>query len=911
MAGNPITRIIITAKDKASSVFSALSAHAGKIATAIAGYFSIRLFGDVVGSARDFETAMSAVQAAAGASGEELAALRAAAEDAGTTTKYTSVEAAGALENLAKAGLSATDAVKALPAVLDLAAAGGVSLGEASDYISKAVFGMGLSFEDAGRVADVLSMGANASNTSVQGLAQALSYAAPLANSLGLSLEQTVAIIGKFADAGIDASRAGTALNSILAQFSNPASKFRRELAAAGITTTNFDEALRQLAEAGAGGQRAINAVGMEAGPALRALLNQGIGSLDNLKRQLDESAGSARDFAAVMSDNLDGATKGLGSAWDALKIKLGTPVLATLKEQVDAVAERLRQFVSDGTAERFGQAIKSAFEAGGKWVADFFSKIDFSKLAADMQAFGTRAGEVFDWIGAKATAAGSIAQTAYGVMSAGINTVLTAVYALGRGASWLASAFLSDLALIAEGISKVTFGDMSASFAAAAESLRFNAQAAYAVSEAFASKTREAFDAAAEGAELAQAGFAGLTGAADTAAAGTTAALGSIAEQAKTTAERIAELTAEQQRLTAEGDIEGATAIWREITKLSTEAAAAAKDSGEKQRAEAAATVSSLADLKKAYQAAIAAGDTQRAAELQQQIRAELKKTASQAEDTGAALEAAFQGLGITSEAELKRLAENAKAHFMTIKNSGQATTNDINAAFRVYAEAAIRANGGVADASLKAQAAQHGLRIEADASGKAIVTAMNAGVGATEALGDAAEDAATKFAILGQTIESLPPPPGTPPGTPPAPGGGSGPKSYNKVSFFGVEQMLARAENLGGLKLRKELEAEIDARSRVSAGTYSGFDRYAEIVRDLEKRLDDMQIAQETASGKYESNKPQITSTSQRDATTVYRVEIGTGAGRTTGINTADRGSADALVDLLRQLEADMARS
>ncbi len=58
MASNPITRIIITAKDEASSVFSALGAHAGKIATAIASYFSIRLFGDVVGSARDFETAM-------------------------------------------------------------------------------------------------------------------------------------------------------------------------------------------------------------------------------------------------------------------------------------------------------------------------------------------------------------------------------------------------------------------------------------------------------------------------------------------------------------------------------------------------------------------------------------------------------------------------------------------------------------------------------------------------------------------------------------------------------------------------------------------------------------------------------------------------------------------------------------
>ena len=83
MARNPVTRIIITAKDEASAVFSGLRAHAGKIATAIAGYFGARMFGDVVGAARDFESAMSAVQAAAGASGDELAKLRAAAEQAG------------------------------------------------------------------------------------------------------------------------------------------------------------------------------------------------------------------------------------------------------------------------------------------------------------------------------------------------------------------------------------------------------------------------------------------------------------------------------------------------------------------------------------------------------------------------------------------------------------------------------------------------------------------------------------------------------------------------------------------------------------------------------------------------------------------------------------------------------------
>ncbi len=911
---NLLTRIVISAKDEASAVFGSLQAKVAAVGAAIGAYFTTKLFGDAIGSARDFEAAMSAVRAAAGASGEEFAALRAAAEEAGASTKYTSIEAAAALENLAKAGLSATDAVKALPAVLDLAAAGGVGLGEASDYITKAVAGMGMSFEQAGRVADVLAMGANASNTSVQGLADALSYAAPLANSLGLNIEQTVAIIGKFADAGIDASRAGTALNGILAQFSDPASKFRQELAAAGIATGNFDQALRQLAAAGPAGSRAINAVGQEAGPALRALLNQGMGALDALKAKLDESAGSARSFAAVMSDNLDGAAKGLGSAWDALLIKLGTPVLDTLRGQINAVTERLREFVSNGTADRFGVALKSAFESAGKWAADFFSKIDFTKLAADMQAFAARAGEVFDAIGTKAAAAGNIARTAYGVMSAGINTVLMAIYGLGRGMSWLTSAFLADLALIAQGIAKVTFGDISKGFAEAAEKMRLDAQAAYAISEEFGRRAGEAFDAAAEGAAIAQAGFAGLSGSAQSSAAATTTALGAVEQQAKTTAERIAELREEQQRLTAAGDIDGATAVWREITRLSAEAAAAAKASGNVQRSEAEATAAKLAELREAYRAAVEAGDAQHAAQIQEQIRAELAKTSAQAQSTEAALEAAFQGLGIKSEAELKRLAENAKTHFTTIKNSGQATANDVKAAFKVYADAAIAANGGVATETLKAEASMIGVRLAVTESGKAVVERMTEAAQATRSVASEASGAASGFTQMAESATAA--------GRAMQKAFRNGPNLAGEVERLDLSgsyeapalAILDRAERLGGLGLRKEFEeryaAEVGNKGmRVAA---FGLKDYSQFFQGLNDRLDQIQIEQERETGKYAANAPRVTDTAPNTSTTVYRVEIGErGSGRKTVINTADQSSASALVSLLQQFEEAASRS
>lgn len=188
-------QIVINAKDNASAVFGRLEGKIKAVGIAVAGYFGIRAFAGGVQGAADLEAAMSRVKAATDGTAEEMQALTKAAQSAGSSTKYTSVEAAGALENLAKAGLSAGDAIKALPAVLALAQAGDVGLAEASEYVTKAVMGMGLAFDDAARVSDVLAKGANATNTSVEGLAQALSYAAPVANTLGMSLESTVAIL--------------------------------------------------------------------------------------------------------------------------------------------------------------------------------------------------------------------------------------------------------------------------------------------------------------------------------------------------------------------------------------------------------------------------------------------------------------------------------------------------------------------------------------------------------------------------------------------------------------------------------------------------------------------------------------------------------------------------------------------
>lgn len=814
-----LARIVISARDEASAVFSSLQAKVAGVAAAIAGFFGAALFKSSVDSAREFESAMAAVQAAAGATADELAELEAAAKEAGTTTQYSSVEAANALEELVKAGLSASDAVKALPAALDLATAGSVGLAEAAGYITQAVAGMGLSFEDAGRVADVLAQGANATKTSVEGLGQALSYAAPIANSLGLSLEETVGYLGKFADAGIDASRSGTALNSILAQFIDPASKFSEALRASGIRTRDFNEAIRQMAAAGPRASAALLAVGTEAGPALRALLNQGIGALDDLVDKLEQSQGSARTFAEVMSSNLNGAFKGLGSAWEALKIELGQPVLETLARQVAAVADRLRAFVSDGTAKQFGETIREAFESAGKWASEFFGLMNFAKASADMRQYATDLKNTFGEIGNSASAGAGYVGAFFNALQLGFQSLAVGVTLIRERALALYATILSGAAEVADGLSQITFGDLADGYTSTAAKIRAEVALIKAKQDELIASSDEAFAAmekngeelfasyerAEAGANKAAAATAGLGSsaagavpavdslgsaaaklAAETALAGKSfAELGISSQQV---AAKLAEISAqtgvtvtstrELKNAVADGSIafNEAAGAWgkgvvglngltvaganaeQALVAFKAQTVAAAKDS--KTLADQTGdTAAKIAQLTAQYKEFIAAGDTQGAAGVLVQIEA-LKELGRQAGATAGDLEqveTAFKTLGIKSQAELKRTAEVAKEAFETIRASGSAAPRDIEAAFKAYATAAIEANGGVADASLKSEAAMAGMRIEADETGKTVVRTLEASREAAIDLAEATDAAADGMGDIAEASDAV----------------------------------------------------------------------------------------------------------------------------------------------------------
>lgn len=184
---------------------------------------SITAFGkQMVNVSKDFEDAMARVKAITNASTTEFEAMSKEARKMGETTRYTASEAANALENLTRNGMSASQATKALSGVMQLAQANAIGLAEAADIVTNTLNMFGLSVENTTRVNDVLSSTAGNAATNITELYEAMVNAAPAARVLNFDIEEVSAAIGALAQAGVKGSDAGTQLRMSLTKMADP-----------------------------------------------------------------------------------------------------------------------------------------------------------------------------------------------------------------------------------------------------------------------------------------------------------------------------------------------------------------------------------------------------------------------------------------------------------------------------------------------------------------------------------------------------------------------------------------------------------------------------------------------------------------------------------------------------------------
>lgn len=166
---------------------------------------------DTIDTYANFEATMSRVQALSNATSGELAQLTEKAKEMGAVTKYSGTESAEAFTYMAQAGWDVQSMIDGIGGIMSLAASDGIALADATDIVANALTSFGLTANDTARFADVLAVASSATNTDVAQLGEAFKYVAPVAGSLGYTIEDVSTALGLMSNNGIKGSMAGTA----------------------------------------------------------------------------------------------------------------------------------------------------------------------------------------------------------------------------------------------------------------------------------------------------------------------------------------------------------------------------------------------------------------------------------------------------------------------------------------------------------------------------------------------------------------------------------------------------------------------------------------------------------------------------------------------------------------------------
>lgn len=484
----------------------------------VVGGLMVAAAGAAVFASARFDKEMSAVAAATGAAGDELADLREAALEAGAATSFSATEAADAIEQLAKAGVSAADVLGgALTGALSLAAAGEIEVGVAAETAASAMTQFKLEGSDVGHIADLLAAGAGKAQGGVLDMGEALKQAGLVASQTGLSIEETTGTLAAFASAGLLGSDAGTSFRTMLLRLAAPTGESAELMKELGIEAfdaggnfvgmaklagsletalSGLTQEQRQAAFATIFGQDAIRA----------ASIAYALGE-DGIREWIAavDDQGFATRQAEALTDNLVGDVERLTGSLETLFIEAGEGANTGLRQLTQTGEELVNAFGEMPGPMQTVVVMASGLSGVGLLGAAAFLKFksslgDFTENLAKAGPAGERAGRMLNRVGTFAAKAGTalgvlaVASAAVNAATEDLNPQLDALaagldrWADGAGASGeIARLFGDDLAGLgeslstaasdsrdfAEGVSAATFGIIKFTGAADVEKIQ------------------------------------------------------------------------------------------------------------------------------------------------------------------------------------------------------------------------------------------------------------------------------------------------------------------------------------------------------------------------------------------------------------------------------------------------------
>ena len=330
---------------------------------------AVSALGDFVTSTievgKEFEYKMSGVQAISGATGDDLTALTEKAKELGASTIFSATEVAEAMTEMAKAGWSSEQIISGMGGVLNATSASGENLATVATIAADAISGFGLEAEDSVRVADLLTQAANSGTIGIVDLGETFKYIAPVAGSMGLSIEDCTTAITGMSMAGIKGSQAGTSLRTLLTNLVKPTDAMSKAMEELGIEVANSDGSMKPLNEIisilrgsfdGLTEEQksyyAATLAGKTGMSGMLSLMNLTQEEYDEIANSMNNCKGVAEKTSKVMTDNLSGDLEELSGNLETVQLNLYDkfePALRAGAKALNGLVDALQWLIDHG----------------------------------------------------------------------------------------------------------------------------------------------------------------------------------------------------------------------------------------------------------------------------------------------------------------------------------------------------------------------------------------------------------------------------------------------------------------------------------------------------------------------------------------------------------------------------------
>ncbi|MEE0970314.1 MAG: phage tail tape measure protein, partial [Clostridia bacterium] len=339
-----------------------------------------------VKTAMDFEAANSTLAAILQTTADKTKVLQMQARELGATTKYTAAEATNLQVELAKLGFTTQEISNATKYVLRFAQATGSQLPEAAALTGAALRMFNADTKETERYVSAMAVATAKSALSFSYLATALPIVGPVANSFNFTIEDTLALVGKLADAGFDASMAATATRNIFLNLADANGKLATRLGEPVRTLPELVSALKKLKDEGVDLNETLELTDKRSVAAFNAFLTAAE-KINPLRESITDVGDGLEAMANTMSDNTAGAVKTLESAWEELMISIYGNTTA-IRAFVETCTEGVRwitnlvKSVEQLSDEQVAAATKIGIEAAESAISRQEEIIEASKQA-------------------------------------------------------------------------------------------------------------------------------------------------------------------------------------------------------------------------------------------------------------------------------------------------------------------------------------------------------------------------------------------------------------------------------------------------------------------------------------------------------------------------------------------------